>query len=431
MDVTIAADVCVVGAGPVGGTLACRLAAAGISTVVVDRAALPPMEHPAFDGRAYAIAAGSRRLLETAGAWDKLPEPACPILDIRVSDGRLGRPASPLFLHFDHREAAIPGSSPGTSAGAFGWMVEARSLRVALNDHMHALPALRVFAPATVVVERGEDGAHVQIVGGPRIACRLVVAAEGRNSPLREAAGIPVTRLPYSQTGIVCAVSHARPHHNTALEHFLPSGPFAQLPMCASADAEEGGAANVSAIVWTERTPIAQRMLALDDAHLSHEIARRLGDHLGEVHIVGRRWSYPLSAMHAHRYFDTRLVLVGDAAHGIHPIAGQGLNLGFRDVIALSELVIAASRHGEDVGAPALPRQYQRQRRPDNLLMLAATDALDRLFSSNNPVLRLARDLGIAAVHRAPRLKRLFMRQAMGLASGSADGRQEVVDIAP
>jgi 2-octaprenyl-6-methoxyphenol hydroxylase len=424
MDAAMTADVCVVGAGPVGGTLACRLAGAGISTIVVDRAALPPMEHPAFDGRAYAIAAGSRRLLETTGAWDKLPEPACPILNIRVSDGRLGRPASPLFLHFDHREA-------GEDAGAFGWMVEARSLRVALNDHMHALPALRVFAPATVAVERGEDGAHVQIVGGPHIACRLVVAAEGRNSPLREAAGIPVTRLPYSQTGIVCAVSHARPHHNTALEHFLPSGPFAQLPMCASADAEEGGAANVSAIVWTERTPIAQRMLALDDARLSREIARRLGNHLGDVRIVGRRWSYPLSAMHAHRYFDTRLVLVGDAAHGIHPIAGQGLNLGFRDVIALSELVIAASRRGEDVGAPSLLRQYQRQRRPDNLLMLAATDALDRLFSSDNPVLRLARDLGIAAVHRAPRLKRLFMRQAMGLASGGADSRKELVDIAP
>jgi 2-octaprenyl-6-methoxyphenol hydroxylase len=201
--------------------------------------------------------------------------------------------------------------------------------------------------------------------------------------------------------------------------------------MCASADAEEGGTANVSAIVWTERTPIAQRMLALDDARLSREIARRLGNHLGEVHVVGRRWSYPLSAMHAHRYFDMRLALVGDAAHGIHPIAGQGLNLGFRDVIALSELVIAASRRGEDVGAPSLLRQYQRQRRPDNLLMLAATDALDRLFSSDNPMLRLARDLGIAAVHRAPRLKRLFMRQAMGLASGSADSRQELVDIAP
>ena len=430
----LTADVCVIGAGPVGGTLACRLAAEGISVVVVDRAALPPMEHPAFDGRAYAIAAGSRGLLEAAGAWDKLPEPACPILDIRVSDGRLGRPASPMFLHFDSREVrrnpAFTGHD-GKQTAAFGWMVEARSLRVALNAHMHALPSLRVFAPATVEVDRHEDGAFVQIIGGPRIKCRLVVAAEGRNSPLREAAGIPVTRLPYSQTGIVCAVSHAKPHHNTALEHFLPSGPFAQLPMCASLDAEEGGAPNVSAVVWTERTPIAQRMLQLDDTRFAHEIARRLGDHLGEVRVVGRRWSYPLSAMHAHRYFDTRLVLVGDAAHGIHPIAGQGLNLGFRDAIALSELLIEAAHRGDDVGAPSLLQQYQRRRRPDNLLMLAATDALDRLFSSDNPLLRLVRDVGIAAVHRAPPLKRLFMRQAMGLTSRRPDRRQEVVDIAP
>ncbi len=417
----LSAAVCVVGAGPVGGTLGCRLAAAGISTIVVDRAALPPMEHPAFDGRAYAVAAGSRRLLQAAGLWDRLPEPACPIFDIRVSDGRVGRRASPLFLHFDHREA-------GEDAGAFGWMMEARSLRVALNAHMHDLPALRVFAPASAEVERRDDGVSVRIAGGPRIKCQLVVAAEGRNSPLREAARIPVTRLPYSQTSIVCAVSHAKPHHNTALEHFLPSGPFAQLPMCASPDAEEGGAANVSAIVWTEHTAIAQLMLQLNDARLAGEITRRLGGHLGAVRVVGRRWSYPLSAMHAHRYAATRLVLAGDAAHAIHPIAGQGLNLGFRDAIALSELLIEASHRGEDLGAPSLLRRYQRRRRPDNLLMLAATDALDRLFSTDHPMLRLARDVGIAAVHRAPPLKRLFMREAMGVsrASRRPDGRQEV-----
>ncbi|MGA8192897.1 MAG: UbiH/UbiF/VisC/COQ6 family ubiquinone biosynthesis hydroxylase [Acetobacteraceae bacterium] len=422
----LSAAVCVVGAGPVGGTLACRLASAGISTIVVDRAALPPMEHPAFDGRAYAVAAGSRRLLEAAGLWGRLPEPACPILDIRVSDGRVGRRASSLFLHFDHREA-------GSDSGAFGWMVEARSLRVALNAHMHTLPALRVFAPAAADVERREDGASVRIVDGPWIDCQLVVAAEGRNSPLRETARIPVTTLPYSQIAIVCAISHEKPHHNTALEHFLPSGPFAQLPMCASRDAEEGGAANVSAIVWTERTAIARRMLKLNDARLAGEITRRLGNHLGGVRVVGRRWSYPLSAMHAHRYTDTRLALVGDAAHTIHPIAGQGLNLGFRDAIALSELLIAAARQGDDLGAPSLLRLYQGRRRPDNLLMLAATDALDRLFSTDNPLLRLARDVGIAAVHHAPRLKRLFMRQAMGvgLTSRCPDGRQEVVDIAP
>ncbi len=393
-------DVCVVGAGPVGGTLACRLAAGGVRVAVIDRAALPPMEHPDFDGRAYAIAAGSRRLLQAAGVWEALPQAPSPILDIRVSDGRVGRQASSLFLHFDHTDV---GDQP------FGWMVEARALRVALNAHMHEAPGLVVHAPAEATAERRTDGAVVQVSAGPRIACRLVVAAEGRGSPLREQAGIAVTRVPYRQRGIVSAVAHERPHHNTALEHFLPGGPFAQLPM-----GPTEGAPNVSAIVWTERSAAADRVIALDDAAFGHEVARRLGGHLGAVRPIGRRWIYPLSAMHAQRYVDTRLALVGDAAHGIHPIAGQGLNLGFRDVMALSDLVIAAVQAGADPGAAALLAQYQRRRRPDNLLMLAATDVLDRLFSTDNPLLRAARDIGIAGVHRMPRLKRLFMRQAMG-----------------
>ena len=405
-DSRLTADICVMGAGPVGGSLACRLAAAGIRTVVVDRAALPPMEHPAFDGRAYAISAGSRGLLDAAGLWAKLPEPAQPIHEIRVSDGKVGRPASRLFLHFDHREL---------DAGPFGWMVEARGLRVALNAHMRTLPSLRVLAPATAQVDRRDDGVSVRIDGGPEIACRLVIAAEGRQSPLREQAGIPVTRLPYDQTGMVCAISHEHPHHGIALEHFLPAGPFALLPMAPSADALAGGAPNVSAIVWTDRNATAARMMALDDARFQREIARRLGDHLGAIEVVGRRWSYPLSAMLAHRYVDTRLALAGDAAHGIHPIAGQGLNLGFRDAIVLADLLIEAVEAGQDPGSPALLARYQRARRPDNLLMLGMTDGLDRLFSSDNRLLRLARDAGIAAVHRLPPLKRLFMRQAMGV----------------
>ena len=422
MSEILSVEVCVVGAGPVGGTLACRLAAAGVATAVVDRVPLPPMEHPTFDGRAYAIATGSQRLLVESGVWDRLVEPACPILDIRVTDGRLGRPASSLCLHFDHADV---------TDAAFGHMVEARSLRVALNARMHALPALRVFAPAHAAVERRDVDATVAIAGGPTINCRLVVAAEGRNSPLRRAADIPTTCLPYDQIGIVCAVSHQHPHNNVALEHFLPSGPFAQLPMCASRDAEEGGAANISAIVWTECSANARRMLAQDDAAFSAEIARRLGGHLGAVRVIGRRWHYPLGALHAHRYFDRRLVLVGDAAHTIHPIAGQGLNLGFRDAAALADLLIEASQHGTDLGSLELLRRYQQRRRPDNLLMLAATDALDRLFSNDNQLLRLARDIGIAAVHRTPSLKRLFMRQAMGLPlfSRGSHGRQELVDI--
>jgi 2-octaprenyl-6-methoxyphenol hydroxylase len=403
MSDAISAEVCVIGAGPVGGTLGCRLAAEGIATAVVDRAPLPPMEHPEFDGRAYAIAAGSRRLLEAAGLWSLLPLPPCPILDIRVSDGRLGRAASRLFLHFDHREA-------GESVESFGSMVEARSLRVALNAHLHALPHLRVFAPATARVERRPEQALVRIEGGPTIACKLVVAAEGRQSPLREQARIPTTSFAYDQTGLVFAVSHERPHKNTALEHFLPSGPFAQLPMCGLDDAP-----HVSAIVWTERNPVAKRLLALDDAALGREIARRLGDHLGAVRVIGRRWSYPLSAMHAHRYYDTRLALVGDAAHGIHPIAGQGLNLGFRDVGALSRLIIEAVWEDRDPGDPALLARYQRRRRPANLMMLAATDGLDRLFSNDHRLVRATRDLGIGAVHLLPPLKRLFMRAAMGV----------------
>ena len=245
-----------------------------------------------------------------------------------------------------------------------------------------------------------------------------MVAAEGRRSALREAAGIPVTRLPYGQTGIVSAIAHEQPHHNIALEHFLPAGPFAQLPMGATGDTP-----HVSAIVWTERDARACIMLGLDDTRFAREISRRLGDHLGAVRPIGRRWHYPLAAMLAHRYIDARLVLVGDAAHGVHPIAGQGLNLGFRDAEVLAELVIAAVAAGTDPGAPELLSQYQRQRRPDNLAMLVGMDALDRLFSNNNPVLRLARDVGIAAVHRiGPAEARLH---------APGDGRRHLVPRCP
>jgi 2-octaprenyl-6-methoxyphenol hydroxylase len=397
-------EVCVVGAGPVGGALACRLAGAGIATAIIDRAALPPMEHPDFDGRAYAIAAGSRTVMQESGLWDRLPYTPGPITGIRVSDGRLGRPASPLFLHFD---AAEIGDAP------FGWMVEARSLRMALNAHMAALPNLHLFAPAVATVQRAAEAAVIQVQGGPRISARLVIAADGRRSALREQAGIPVTHLPYDQTGIVCCIAHEVPHHGVALEHFLPGGPFAQLPMAATE-----AAPNISAMVWTERTAMAERIMRLDEARFMAELGRRLGDHLGPIRLLGRRWSYPLAAMLVQRYTAPRLALVGDAAHGIHPIAGQGLNLGFRDIGALAALLLAAHANGEDLGAPALLRRYQAARRPDNLLMLAATDALDRLFSNDIPPLRLARDLGIAAVHRIGPLKRMFMRRAMGAIAG-------------
>ena len=401
-------DVCIVGAGPVGGTLAARLAGAGVRTALVDRAALPPMEHPDFDGRAYAVAAGSRAVLEDAGLWERLPLPANPIRRIRVSDGRPGRPASRLHLHFDVDD--VDAEAPFAGEAAFGWMVEARSLRMALNARLHALQALSLFAPAEATVERDADGATVRIAGGPSLRARLVVAAEGRRSLLRAAAGIRVTHLPYGQTGMVFAIGHELPHDDVALEHFLPGGPFAQLPMAATE-----GAAHLSAIVWTERDALAQHILSLDEARFTREVARRLGGHLGAIRLLGRRWSYPLSAMVVHAMTAPRLALVGDAAHGIHPIAGQGLNLGFQDVGPLADLVIAAVAAGEDPGGPEVLRAYSAARRPAAMAMTAMTDGLDRLFSNDFPPVRLARDLGIAAVDRIPALKRLFMRRAMGV----------------
>jgi 2-octaprenyl-6-methoxyphenol hydroxylase len=395
-------DVCIVGGGPVGGSLACRLAASGLSVAIIDKAALPPMEHPAFDGRAYAIAAGSVRLLREAGLWDRLPFPTCPIEQIRVSDGQLGRPASRLFLHFDQADLeGVP----------LGYMVEARALRIALNARLATTPEIAVHAPAEATIARTDHHATITLTTGETFHARLVIAAEGRNSPLRTQAGITTQRWPYTQAGLVCAIAHEKPHNNIALEHFLPAGPFAQLPMAPSEAGE-----HISAIVWSEHKDRAPRYLRMDEAPFGAELALRLGDHLGAIRPVGQRWLYPLSAMYVHRMTATRLAIAGDAAHGIHPIAGQGLNLGLRDAIALADLIIEARANGEDIGAASLLRRYERRRRLDHVSMLAATDGLDRLFSTNNPAIRLIRDLGLGAVHRMPPLKRAFMRRATGAA---------------
>nr|WP_063908709.1 UbiH/UbiF/VisC/COQ6 family ubiquinone biosynthesis hydroxylase [Acetobacter malorum] len=394
-------DVCIIGAGPVGASLACRLAAEAIRVAIVDCADLPPMEHPNFDGRAYAIAAGPKRLLEEAGIWQNLPLPSCPIEDILVTDGRPGEPASSLFLEFTRDDAHQP----------FGWMVEARALRMALNATLHTLPSITVLAPAKVQVTRKPEGADIRLQDGRSFKASLVVAADGRNSRLRSEASIPLTKLSYGQTAIVCAIAHEFPHENGALEHFLPAGPFAQLPMAGTKEHPY-----LSAIVWSDKDALAQRFADLPDEMFAREIERRMGSNrLGKVIPVGRRWVYPLSAQYAQRYTDTRLLLVGDAAHGIHPIAGQGLNLGFRDIIALTDILVAAHGKGQDLGAPALLAQYQARCRPANMLMLAATDALDRLFSNDNPVIRFARDIGIAGVHRLPALRKAFVKHAMGL----------------
>lgn len=388
-------DIAIIGAGPVGGTLALALAARGWRVLLVDRADLSPMEDADFDGRAYAISAGSKTIMDWAGIWDRQPYAPCPILDIDVTDGKLGRPPSPLKLHFDHRAV---GEDP------FGWIIEARSIRIALNNRLHEAENLTLRAPAEAVVERSAEQVRLTI-GTEEFTTKLVVAAEGRKSALRDQAGIGLTRLPYHQTAVIFAIDHETPHNGVALEHFLPGGPFAVLPMTGTPEH-----ANLSAVVFTERDATAQKLYAMAPEPFLREVEKRLNGRLGAVALAGRRWLYPLSAQYASRYYDTRLVLVGDAAHGVHPIAGQGLNLGYQDAEALVRLLEGMA----DPGAPALLARYQAARRPINMAMLLGMDTLDRLFSTNFPPIRLARDLGLAAVERMPRLKKRFMLAAMG-----------------
>ncbi|NGM24129.1 ubiquinone biosynthesis protein UbiH [Roseomonas stagni] len=415
---SLSVTVAIVGAGPVGATLAATLAAAGIPTAVLDQAPLPPMELPDFDGRAYAIALTSQRLLAAAGIWDRLPGEPQPIRHIRVADGRPGHRPSPLKLDFNAAEVTEPGSDT-----PFGWMVEARALRVALNARLPHLPNLHVFTPAEAAVTRTPDAATLRLTkgehAGTTITARLVVAAEGRNSPLRQQAGITVATHDYGQTGMVGAFAHEKPHHGTALEMFLPNGPFAQLPLAGPGNFGTADHPHASAFVWADRRDLSTRFLAMDDAAFGRELARRLGDHLGRIRPIGRRWSYPLTALWASRQVDTRLALVGDAAHGIHPVAGQGLNLGFRDVAALAEAIIEAVAANEDPGSAAVLSRYDRRARPDAGLMLAACHGLEKLFGNDLPPVRLARRLGIALVDRMPRLKRAFAERAMGMGPGT------------
>ncbi|QDH17093.1 UbiH/UbiF/VisC/COQ6 family ubiquinone biosynthesis hydroxylase [Swingsia samuiensis] len=396
-------DLCINGAGPVGATLACRLAAAGIRVLLVDKAALPVMEDPSLDGRAYAISEGSKRLLVAAGIWDNLPASPQGIREIRVSDGRPHEAASPLFLHFESEDAP--------QGQNFGWMVEARDLRLAINTTLHHYKTLDIHAPDMGEFTFHPDHVAIHLKSGKTATAQLVVAAEGRRSPLRDQARIGITKIPYNQFGIVATIAHERPHDGVALEHFLPEGPFARLPMPGTPEHPHR-----SAIVWAEGTGRAHRFYDLPDHIFAREIRARMGDEdLGEITPIGRRWVYPLSAQYAQTYISHRLALAGDSAHGIHPIAGQGLNIGFRDIAVLSNILIQAHTQHKDFGDKTLLTQYQRQTRPSNMAMLAATDTLERLFGNDNPILRRIRDLGIAGVHRLPPLRRAFVKRAMGL----------------
>ncbi len=399
MTETLHTEVAIVGGGLAGLTLGIALARHGVDTVLIDREDPAKALSAGFDGRVSAIALASQRMLAAIGLWRHVAE-AQPMWDIRVSDSD-----SALFVHYDH---STLGEDP------FGWLVENRLMRQAQQAALADLPKARLLAPMAVAkAERGTPGsgapAKLTLADGREVHARLVVGADGKMSTMRQMAGIKTLEWAYEQTGIVCTVRHERPHQGVAQERFLPAGPFAILPMTDDAEGKHR-----SSLVWTEPHLRAKAILALDQAGFEAEMLQRFGDHFGVLEAVGPRWSYPLTFLHAERYIDHRLALVGDAAHGIHPIAGQGLNLGLRDVAALTEAVVGARRLGLDPGQADVLEGYESWRRVDTVVLSAVTDGLTRLFSNDIAPIKLARDLGLGLVQHVAPAKSFFMRHAMG-----------------
>ena len=397
-------DVAIVGGGIAGTTFAAILGDAGLEVALVERQAPSLLTGSAYDGRTTAITYGSRKLLEAAGLWADLAPHACPIDDIRVADG-----ASPLFLHFDSREV---GDDP------LGSIVENRLIRIALRQRIDDIANVSQISPATVSeLDTEGEAARVTLADGRVITADLVIGADGRESFIRGAAGIKTVGWKYKQQAIVTIMGHELSHQNVAVENFLPAGPFAMLPMV---DAPDG--THRSSIVWTDHIDAVPLYMQLDKLAFDAELQRRAGDWLGKVWDIGPRFTYPLSLRHAKRYIAPRVALIADAAHVIHPIAGQGLNLGMRDIALLSEMLVDRRRTGLDLGDPMLLARYQTKRRGDNIAFSATTDILDRLFSNDIPPIALARRIGLGAVNHIPPLRRFFMRRAMGAAGAFAAG---------
>lgn len=388
-------DVVIAGGGMVGLTLALALAKGGLGVTVVDPVPAKKALGEAFDGRVSALAYSSVRMFEALGIWASLEEHAQPIHDILVTDAGLERAPSPFSLHFDHREIGR----------AMGAIAENRHIRMAQHAALGETKTISFRSPAALVdLETTPHMITAVLDTGEKLACKLVVAADGRDSPMRERMGIGVIGWSYPQMGIVTTVEHERPHNGTAYEHFLPSGPFAILPL----------PGNRSSLVWTEREDFAPAMMKLSDEAFDAEVARRFGAHLGATRAYGPRWSYPLRFHLARAYVKPRFAVAGDAAHGIHPIAGQGLNLGLKDVAALAEVVLDAARLGLDIGDLHMLKRYERWRRFDSFTLAAATDGLNRLFSNDFTPLRIVRDVGLGIVDGIGPLRRFFMRHAGG-----------------
>jgi 2-octaprenyl-6-methoxyphenol hydroxylase len=389
------ADVAIVGGGLNGPVLALALAQAGLPVALVDAQAPRAREAAGFDGRAYAISAGSRRLLQAVGVWAGVAAGAQPILRIRTRDGGARAEASPLDFEGGEIED-----------GPMGHIVEDRHLHAAMMAAVANEPRIALTQGATVVAQEiGPARVVLRLADGGMVTARVLVGADGRASGTAARAGIGRIAQGYGQTALVAAVAHAQPHGGTAEQVFLPGGPLAILPL----------AGDRSAIVWSEREPRATAIAALPDGAFLAVLGEAMGGHLGRLTLAGGRFTYPLTLSLAERYVAPRVALAGDAAHGVHPIAGQGLNIGLRDVAALAEVLVTAARRGEDIGAPDVLDRYQVWRRFDATALALGIDRVNALFSNDNPLLRAARVAGMGLVGQIPGLRRGFIRQAAGL----------------
>ena len=392
----MSSDVLIVGGGLNGPALALALAQEGFRVTLVDALPMPERTAPEFDGRAYALALGSRRLLAAIGIWDRVADHAQPMLEIKVSDGRAGEGASPWMLHFDHAEI---------EEGPMGHMLEDRFLRRALLEAMEASDRITHLAGESVQDQDVGARARVTLASGRTLEAALLVGCDGRRSGTAARAGIGRTGWDYGQTAVVCAVGHEKPHGGIAHQFFMPAGPLAILPL----------PGNRCSIVWSETSARADELMALDDTDFLAALRPAFGSFLGDISLAGQRFSYPLDLTLAQSLIAPRTALAGDAARGVHPIAGQGLNAGLRDVAALVDVLSAARQRGEDIGARAVLERYQQWRRFDTATLAVATDTFNRLFSNNNPLARSLRDFGMGAVNALPGLRRRFIREAAGL----------------
>jgi 2-octaprenyl-6-methoxyphenol hydroxylase len=397
-------DVVIAGGGFAGRTLALalvKLAPRGFRVGLVDtempRAETSQMRAAARDdARALALSAATRGLLSVLDVWPALEARAEPVTSIEITDSPLHAELRPHFLGFNDE---LKNGEPGA------YLVEYGALSRALEVAVAREAGIEIFAPETVADYSADEFSIAAKLGsGGELNARLLVAADGKRSRLRERAGIKCVSWSYPQVGIVTTVAHARPHRGRAVQHFLPAGPFAILPLTG----------NRSSIVWTEEKERGAAIMALDEAGFTQELAVRFGAKLGEISLAGPRQSFPLEFQIARSFIADRLALIGDAAHVVHPLAGQGLNIGMRDVAALAEIIVESARLGLDVGAPPGLERYQRWRRFDSAFSAAVMDGLNRLFSNDSAPLRVLRDLGLGLVDRVPELKRFFVREAAG-----------------